>query len=145
MTPLQFEQLYAASWSELERLLESIRKRRWRREDSADLARLAELYRRACGHLALARARAYPAYLVERLEQMTSEAHQLIYYRGEVGIARLKHLLARDFPRAVRAHAGYVWVAAALFALPGLILGLLVYWRPELILSMVDPLTVAQF
>jgi uncharacterized membrane protein SpoIIM required for sporulation len=145
MTPLQFEQLYAASWAELEELLESISKRRRRRENALRLEHVAELYRRACGHLALARARAYPAYLVERLERVTSDAHQAIYYRGELGAGRLKRLLGRDFPAAVRAHAGYVWVAAAVLTLPGVILGMLVHWRPELVLSLVDAGTVAQF
>lgn len=145
MTPVQFEHLYAASWSELERLLEIIRKRRQRKQSSVELEHVAVLYRRTCGHLALARARAYPAYLVERLEGLTAEAHQVIYYRSELGIARLRRLLGRDFPEAVRAHARYVWAATALLVLPAAILGLLVHWRPELILSLVDPLTVAQF
>jgi uncharacterized membrane protein SpoIIM required for sporulation len=50
-----------------------------------------------------------------------------------------------DFPRAVRAHAVYVWIAIAVFVLPTIIIGLLVYFRPELILSVVDPATAANF
>ena len=37
-------------------------------------ARVAALYRRACEHLALARARFYPAYMVDRLERVTADA-----------------------------------------------------------------------
>jgi len=145
MTPLQFEHLYANGWAELESLLESIRGGRHRKENAVAGERVAELYRRACEHLALARARAYPAYLVERLERMTSDAHQLIYQRGELGVARLRRLLAREFPAAVRTHHVYVWVAAMVLMLPTLILGVLVYRRPELVLSMVDASSVAEF
>ena len=48
-------------------------------------------------------------------------------------------MLAVEFPRAVRAHVAYVAVAAATFVLPTIVLGLLVYTRPELILSVVEP------
>ena len=60
--------------------------------------RVAALYRRACEHLALARARFYPAYLVDRLEQITGDAHQAIYQHSEFGIGRLARLFSRDFP-----------------------------------------------
>ena len=97
--------------------------------------RVAALYRRACEQLALARARAYPAYLVDRLEQLTADGHQLIYQRPEFGYSRLKEIVATEFPRAVRAHSAYVWLAVAVFAIPTLVLGFLVYFRPELILA----------
>ena len=106
---------------------------------------VAALYRRACEQLALARARAYPAYLTDRLEQLTADAHQLIYQHAEVGLGRLQRMVARDFPRAVRAHSTYVWIALAVFAIPTLVLGYLVYLRPELILSVVDPQTAQRF
>src|ERR1043165_10014769 len=135
MTPLQFEQLYGESWKELESALTILRGAPKSKRDTVAGARVAELYRRSCEHLALARARAYPAYLVDRLDRMTAEAHQLIYRRSDLGLGRLYRLLARDIPRAVRAHHGYVWVATAVFLLPMLILGVLVYFQPELVLS----------
>jgi uncharacterized membrane protein SpoIIM required for sporulation len=146
MTPLQFENLYQSEWDELQTALTRIRGTS-RSGGSAEVAgeRVAALYRRACEHLALARARAYPAYLTDRLEQLTSDAHQAIYQRTELGLTRLKAFVLRDFPRAVRAHAGYVWVSLAVFAVPLLVLGFLVYFRPELILSIVDANTAAQF
>jgi uncharacterized membrane protein SpoIIM required for sporulation len=108
-------------------------------------ARAGALYRRACEHLALARARSYPAYLVTRLERLTAEAHQRIYYRREVGFGRVRQLVVADFPAAVRAHAWYMAAAAAAFVLPTIVTGLLVYWRPELILSVVSSDTAASF
>ena len=148
MTPLRFEQLYAAEWTELEALLDAVLGRKT--TDSVAKtpesgARLAALYRRACEHLALARARAYPPYIVDRLERVTSTGHQLIYQQHEVGAARIKQILTRDFPRSVRQHRSYVAVATATFLLPTIVIALLVYWRPELILSVVNADTAASF
>ena len=107
--------------------------------------RIAALYRRACEHLALARARSYPAYLLDRLDRLTADAHQVIYQQREFGVGALWRLVSRDFPRAVRADAGYVWLATALLAVPSFVLAVLVYYQPDLILSVVDAATAAQF
>ena len=148
MTPLQFEQSHQREWHELQTLLAQLHKSvRGRAADGKPIAgeHVAALYRRACEQLALARARAYPTYLTDRLERLTADAHQLIYQHAEVGLGRLKRMVARDFPRAVRAHSTYVWIALAVFAVPTLVLGYLVYLRPELILSVVDPQTAQRF
>ncbi len=148
MTPLQFEHQYHDDWSELERSLTDIADPKHaaaagRTPPSGD--RVGVLYRRACDHLALARARAYPAYMIDRLERMTSQAHQVIYYRPDYGIAKLRQFGSRQFPALVRAHAAYVAVAAATFVVPGVALALLVHWRPDLMLSMVSADTASGF
>ena len=147
MTPLRFEALYQAEWAELARVLDKQAGRITIGVDQAPVsaARAAALYRRACEHLALARARSYPAYIVTRLERLTAEAHQRIYQQREFGVARLMQMAAVDFPRTVRAHKRYVAVATALFLLPTLVVGLLVYFRPEIILSVVSADTAAEF
>jgi uncharacterized membrane protein SpoIIM required for sporulation len=148
MTPLRFEEMYGAEWTELEALVDATLGRQNAappRRGTDVAARLASLYRRACEHLALARARAYPPYIVDRLERVTATAHQLIYQQHEFGAARIRQILTTEFPRAVRRHRGYVAVATATFLLPTLVIGVLVYWRPELILSIVSSETAAQF
>lgn len=144
MTPVQFETQYRADWEELEKLLAELRGNR-KAQQTLPGERIAALYRRTCEHLALSRARAYPAYLVDRLEHITSEAHQAIYQQRDLGLRRLRALAAVDFPRAVRKHANYVWVATAVFLLPTIVLGVLVYLRPELILSVVDAQSAADY
>ena len=148
MTPLQFEALYQDEWQELERLLDRVLQRTaGAKRSNAPIhgERIATLYRRACEQLALARARSYPAYLLYRLDRLTADAHQVIYQQREIGFAALWRIFARDFPRAVRADAGYAWAATILFVVPTVVLGLLVYGQPDLILSVVDAATVAQF
>src|SRR5262245_42097231 len=145
MTPLAFEALYQAEWQELEELLDRVLKRTSKRsKEPLRGERIAALYRRACEHLALARARSYPAYLLDRLERLTADAHQVIYQQREFGAAALWRIVSRDFPRAVRADYIYVWVATALFTVPLLALGLLVYYEPNLILAVVDGESAAQ-
>ena len=147
MTPLHFEGLYQAEWEELETQVKQILAGQIKARDAQSIhgERVAALYRRACEHLALARARGYPRYLIARLEKVTGDAHQIIYQRREFGVARFKRAVLVDFPRAVRAHAGYVWLATALFMVPTLIVGWLVYQRPDLILSVVDATQAAEF
>jgi len=148
ITPLRFEEMYRDEWAELETLLDRVSGRDVDEsfmQSPVSGARVATLYRRACEHLALARARSYPTYMVDRLERMTAQAHQLIYQRREFGFARVRDLLAVDFPCAVRTHASYVAVATATFVLPTIIIGVLVYWRPELILSVVSADKVSSF
>lgn len=150
MKPLVFEEKHQAEWQELAQLLgelQASRRWRWRRRPAVTVAgaRLATLYRRACEQLAMARARAYPAFMIARLEQLTQDAHQAIYRTDDFGMRRLATLMFADFPRAVRAHAVPVWLAAAFLYLPALIMGLLVYRNPEWILSVVNVDQVAEF
>jgi uncharacterized membrane protein SpoIIM required for sporulation len=150
MTPLRFEQLHSQEWDELAMLLELTRQRRrssvsLTQERELEPERIAALYRRTCEHLALARERAYPAYMVTRLEHLTSDAHQLIYQQRVFGLGALRHLIAVAFPRAVYRDARYILLAAAVFFLPSIILGVIVYRSPELILSVISPEMAAQF
>ena len=151
MTPLRFEEMYQAEWAELETLVDRVLKRRTPGGAGPNAPapvsgeRVAALYRRACEHLALARARSYPTYIVDRLERLTAEAHQVIYHRREFAFSRVVRLATVDFPRAVRRDAAYVWTAAAAFAVPLIAAGLLVYWRSELILSLVNVDTATTF
>jgi uncharacterized membrane protein SpoIIM required for sporulation len=146
VTPLAFEALYQAEWQELEEHLDSLLRRTNKRPKEPPRGeRIAALYRRACEHLALARARSYPAYLLDRLDRLTADAHQLIYQQREFGASALWRIVASDFPRAVRANSAYVWLAAVLFTAPLVIVGVLVYFQPSLILSVVDAGTAAEY
>jgi len=147
VTPLHFEELYQAEWTELEGLLDALLGRKKGAQGAPPIQgeRVAVLYRRACEHLALARARSYPAYILTPLERLTADAHQVIYQRREFGLAKVRHFFSAEFPGTVRANAGYVWLSAALFYIPGLVIGWLMYVRPELILSVVDAGTAASF
>ena len=138
MTPLEFEAAHAKSWGELERQLNEPLQR-------LNPDRFLGLYRTCCEHLALAQSRGFPAHVIERLGSLTARAHQIIYQRSEFGLRRLSHLLLRQFPRQVRRHWPYLLAAGALLLVPALALGIATYLHPELILSIVDARTAANF
>ena len=148
MTPLRFEQTYQNNWTELEASLDRVLGRgagKSAPRSPVSGIRVAALYRGACENLALARARCYPAYMVDRLERLTADAHQVIYQRRIFGFSRVREMVAVEFPSAVRKAASYIAVAAATFLLPAIATALLVYGQPELILSVVGPDTAASF
>jgi uncharacterized membrane protein SpoIIM required for sporulation len=156
MTPLHFEAAYGPVWQELEAALASLegRKPRAAAQGGApsgrarvrpDAARLAALYRRSCEHLALARARAYPMALVERLEALTQQAHQAIYRPQNQGWSGLRQLFLTDLPQAVRDHRGYMVVATLVFVLPTLAMGWLTWRDPGFALSLLNKQQVRDF
>src|SRR3954465_13567657 len=93
VTPMDLEELYQGEWAELEGLLDQLLRRKKAHTGPLPIQgeRVAVLYRRACEHLALARARSYPAYLLDQLERLTADAHQVIYQRREFGLAKIRH------------------------------------------------------
>nr|WP_255429200.1 stage II sporulation protein M [Ramlibacter albus] len=110
-----------------------------------DGARLASLYRRCCEDLALAQARAYPVQMVQQLESLTQRAHRLVYRRQGVEFAQLRRLALIEFPQAVRAHARYVAMATALFAVP-LVLAAWASWRdPGFVLHLLEAARLQEF
>jgi uncharacterized membrane protein SpoIIM required for sporulation len=143
MTPLQFEAAHAAVWNELEAALGALPK--GKRSAPADRARIATLYRAACEHLALAEARAYPVWLIERLEALTARGHQRIYRETDFGLDKLRRLFLVDFPRAVRAHWCHVLVAVVAFAGPLVATGIAAYLDPGFVLSLHDASAVDSY
>jgi len=135
MTPLQFEAEHAAAWQELDAALAA---RTRRKAAATDRARIASLYRAACEHLAVAESRAYPVWLIERLESLTARGHQLIYRQTDFGLDKLARLFLVDFPAAVRAHRWHVLVALIAFAAPLVVTGVLAWLDPGFILSVHD-------
>ncbi|MES2886531.1 MAG: stage II sporulation protein M [Pseudomonadota bacterium] len=151
MTPLLFESLYSDTWKELAELLdraERVRKDPPNKKNKggfAEGARLSELYRRSCEHLALARSRAYPIHLTEQLELLTHRAHRLIYRRHDYGVHRFKQLVLVDFPNAVRLHRWEVLIATLLFLVPFVAVGVASYFDRGFVLHFVDVATMQEY
>jgi uncharacterized membrane protein SpoIIM required for sporulation len=153
--PHRFEERYAPAWAELERglaALESGRARRRRKgtspggaEPVPGGARIAQLYRQCCEHVALARERAYPVHLVARLEALTARAHQHIYRRHDYGLGALGKLVRHDIPAGVRALRWHVLVAFIAFALPTIAMGVATWLDPQFILTVADAGEVRSF
>ena len=160
MTPRQFEARYEPSWVELERGMAALdsgkgankKPRKLKagefQTDSTPLpgaARIAQLYRQCCEHLALARERAYPPHLVDRLEALTARAHQRIYRRHDFGLGALRDLILYDAPAAVRALRWHLAVVVLVFVLPILVVGVATWVDPHFVLTVVDAKQVRMF
>ncbi len=138
MTPFDFQAANQARWQELESDLEGAQRK-------LDPDRFLALYRLCCEHLALARARSFPLHVIERLSSITSRAHQIIYRQSDVGLSRVAQALFKDFPSMVRRHWLYVAAAAALLMIPTMAIAIATYFNPDLVFSIVDRTTAAQF
>jgi len=159
MTPRQFEARYEPLWVELERGLDALDKgkpgKKARKLKAGEFqteatpvagaARIAQLYRQCCEHLALARERAYPVHLVARLETLTARAHQRIYRRHDFGLGSLRDLILYDAPAAVRALRWHLLVVVLVFVLAILVVGVATWFDPHFVLTVVDAKSVRMF
>jgi uncharacterized membrane protein SpoIIM required for sporulation len=138
VTPFDFQDANQASWNELESEL-------GREQHRLDPDKFLALYRLCCEHLALAQSRSFPLHVIERLSSITSRAHQIIYRQSDAGFARVARALLEEFPATVRRHWTYVAIAAALLMIPTIAIAIATYFNPDLILSIVDRRTAAEF
>ena len=160
MTPRQFEARYEPVWAELEQGLNAFDagkagRRKPRRLKAGEFqtgtapvagaARVAQLYRQCCEHLALARERAYPVHLVARLEALTARAHQRIYRRHDFGVSALRDLILWQAPAAVRALRWHLLATVLVFVLPVLVVGIATWIDPHFALTVVDAKQVREF
>jgi uncharacterized membrane protein SpoIIM required for sporulation/uncharacterized RDD family membrane protein YckC len=103
------------SWRELEQLLEPGRE--LHRHTPAEISRAANLYRSVSADLMRARAQFGPE-LVRYLDGLAARAHNLLYGTRAYRLSGLWDLLARDFPRTVRARWRFLLLASVLFYAP---------------------------
>jgi len=87
-----------------------------------ELWELPSLYRRALSDLSLLRSNGAAPHVLTDLGQLCNRAHSVIY-RGTARRGRLSVLgfITADLPRTVRRRAGYIWAAAAVLVLFGVI------------------------
>lgn len=114
MTPTQFQHDNEGRWQRLQVMLDAI-------EDGQPVENVEEmpvLFRQTCHDLSLAQHRMFGLRVVDRLNALAISGYRILERRMTSGWERLFQLLARDFPRAVRAEAGLFWFAMALFWLP---------------------------
>ncbi len=91
-----------------------------------DAAAFSRLFRGLCHDLATIRSRGWGKDLDRYLNDLVVRGHARFYRSPGLPASEVLHFLRRGFPRLVRAHAGYFWVALALFAAPALVSGLVV-------------------
>jgi uncharacterized membrane protein SpoIIM required for sporulation len=107
-----------ADWDELDRLLGE--SRRLDRLAPSSIGRAAALYRAVCSDLMRAQAAGYGADVIALLDGLAARGHTALYSAPPYRLGAVRALLSTEFPRALRRHARFCALAAALFVLPGL-------------------------
>ncbi|WP_295441484.1 stage II sporulation protein M [uncultured Thiodictyon sp.] len=141
-----FETIHAAEWADYRRLLTTLenRGRRPKPATADDLTRFPALYRRLCAQYALARTRRYAPGLIAELHDLVRRGHPCLYRRRFAWLAPTLGFMAAVFPRTLRRHARVCALAAALFFLPALAMGLACGQDGEVVYSLMDASQVAE-
>lgn len=138
MKQQDFERQHQALWQRIEAVLQAGQKKRNDRQPSEDLAQLPADYRQLCHCLALAKHRRYSPYLVDHLNRMVLGCHNLIYSQSPRFRYQWLRFFAVDFPQVLYQNRHYNRVAAAIFVVPLLVLGVLCYLDGEMIYAVMD-------
>ncbi|MEH6578176.1 MAG: stage II sporulation protein M [Amphritea sp.] len=138
-----FEKRYQAVWEELSNQLDALEKSRFKRTRGQLSANLPGLYRQVCNHYALARGRRYSPTLEEQLHRLVLRGHQHLYTRRGAWLWQLLAFVAVGFPRSLRRHQSYFWLALALFLFPGVLIGGFCMLDESLIYSVMSEAEVA--
>jgi uncharacterized membrane protein SpoIIM required for sporulation len=131
MNAEQFYQSRRADWEQLAALLEK-GQRGVRQLSPMEIKLLGNLYRSATSDLALAQ-RDLPRHQVTRyLNGLVGRSHALLYHSEPVAAHALWRYVAETFPERVQQSWPFLAAALAIFLLPALVVGLLLYRQPAL-------------
>jgi uncharacterized membrane protein SpoIIM required for sporulation len=121
LTEAAFAERRRLDWAELDVLVKRAQSSGLGKLTPSELSRIAPLYRDLCADLARAEASRYSAPLVAFLHGLTAASHTTLYgahAKRRAFVRTTVRAAFEAFPRAVRAHKGAVFLAAALFFLP---------------------------
>ena len=139
MNQQDFEARHREEWARLDEWLTLSARKRPADDD------FPRRYRGLCQQLALARKRRYSSGLVAELNALVLRAHHLLYAERASGDNRWLHFLRAGFPQALRSNARLVWLATALFVVPGLALAFACHLDSDMIFSVMSADEVRSF
>ncbi len=144
MKQVQFENKYNSFWKKFEDLVNDLEKSK--KKQTANIAERYQFpkhYREICNHFAIAKQRHYSPILTQRLHSLVLKGHEQIYRNKTVWLWKVVEFLTNDFPSLIRKHYKVFWLAAALFYLPGIAMGIACFKNSEVIYSVMDQSSVA--
>ncbi len=144
MKQAQFENKYGTFWQEFEHLVKDLQKSRKKQTSNLlERYKFPKQYREICNHFAIAKQRHYSPILTQRLHNLVLKGHEQIYKNKTVWLWKVIEFLIRDFPNLIRKHYKVFWLAAALFYIPGIAMGIACFKNSEVIYSVMDQYSVA--
>ena len=147
MRQAEFERRYASLWDSFGQWLENRGKRRKKGEpepEGLSAAQVPGVFRAICSHLALARDRQYSPFLVDHLNRLVLDGHQVFYGASTSWFSAPWRFLAIEFPQTVRAERQLVWLAALLFFGPLIGLTIAIQFFPGLASLLLSPTDMGQ-
>jgi uncharacterized membrane protein SpoIIM required for sporulation len=125
----QFYQSRQADWAHFSRLLD--RSQRGLSDlTPAEVQIMGQLYRAVSSDLALAQ-RDFPTHRVTiYLNQLVARGHSVMYQSEPLAVNRIVRFVTTGFPETFRQTLPFFVMAAVLFILPGLLVGLFTYLQP---------------
>lgn len=132
MTREEFVRARQDDWNRFEALLSFTEGKRSPKWSGEDVSEFSSLFRAICYDLSLARSRDFGLTLNRYLNNLVGRGHNAFYHAPPGAFRQLIRFFTHEFPWLLRKHAGYFWVALALFVLPGLATGILLANKPEL-------------
>ncbi len=144
MKQIQFEKKYNTFWKRFERLVNDLGKNKKNQTSNLlERYKFPKLYREICNHFAIAKQRHYSPILTERLHTLVLRGHEHIYRNKTIWLWRVAEFLTSNFPGLLRKHYKVFWLAAALFYIPAITMGLACFKNSEVIYSVMDQSSVA--
>jgi uncharacterized membrane protein SpoIIM required for sporulation len=140
-----FEDRFSPEWEAFEGWLERRGKRADAGAESLPDAEMPRRYRRICQQLALARDRRYGAAVIERLHQLATRGHHVLYGSRADRKSRFAAFVFDGFPRRVRAERRLVALALALFLGPLAGMIVLTGLFPDIVYYLLSPEQIAKF
>ncbi len=137
----QFIAAHETGWQRLEAWLQKP-SRKQPGDSKATPAEFAALYRQTCQHLALARHRLYSPYLINRLNRLVLESHQIMYGERRNLFKSMARYVLADFPNRVRQQWRLVLLSALLFYVP--LIGMLttIQINPDMVYTVMNSTTL---
>ena len=140
MKQLEFESLNSDFWQRFEEAINDFSS-----ASQEGIASFPKDYRLVCQHLAVAKSRRYSAGLTNSLNRLVQQGYQTLYSKNVRTHGAFLNFLFYGFPSALRANGVYLWVSAALFLIPGVLMMVACLLNDQIIYSIMDGASVRQF
>jgi len=137
----QFITAHEPQWQRLEAWLQTP-SRQSNSCPKATPAEFAALYRQTCQHLALARRRLYSPHLVNRLNRLVLESHQIMYGERRNLFKAMGRYVLVDFPLRVRQQWRLVLLSALLFYIPFIGMLATIQVNPDMVYTVMNGTTL---
>jgi len=139
-----FEQRNQEIWQRFDENLKEV-ENGYRLKKGSDTKTFMGDYQKVARDLSVAQSRGYSRLLVQRLNQMVIDGHNVIYVYRSGFLATSLDYIRHGFPARVRKEWRYMLVAALLFLVPLFGIAISISNQPEYVYSVMSPSQVSQF